>query len=86
MLPQFAIPEFDKATLDNNDPLLPCPVAVKITRTGVIGAVIARSKADSNRYLVTWFNRHFWRVERQWLDRECFELLPVDVYPTTGAA
>ena len=85
MLPQFDAPEFDKPGIENAD-LLKLPAAAKIHRTGVVAVVIAQSKADRNRYLVTWFNRHFWRVERQWLDKDCFEVFPVGVLPGKEAA
>jgi hypothetical protein len=82
MLPQFPLP---KASIEDAQ-LLPCPTAVKITRTGVIAVVIAHSKADPNRYLVTWWDTHFWTVARRWMDRESFAVIERETLLAEGAA
>lgn len=44
--------------------------------TGGIEAVIAgHSTCDCNRYEIVWFDRHFWRVCRKWVNRSCFEVV-----------
>ena len=85
--PENLCPEFDEPQ-SNNAALLPCPTAVMIDHLGVSAVVIARSTADSNCYLVTWFDTHFWRVRRRWFARERLTPLSVQTYdaPLEGAA
>lgn len=42
---------------------------------GVYGVISGLSTADCRRYQVSVFNRHFWRMEHQWVDRGRFEVI-----------
>ena len=67
------------AFIDNRLPL-GTPVTLY---TGVDGVIVRRSTCSSGRYLVTWFDRHFWVVQRKWYDRRAFT---VGELVHTGAA
>lgn len=42
---------------------------------GVEAVICAQSSNESQRYELTWFDRHFWTVRRKWYSRSCFEVV-----------
>lgn len=41
---------------------------VQLPRLNVDGVISGFNPNDSNRVRVSWFNRHFWRVDHKWVD------------------
>ena len=52
---------------------LPLATAV-VLHNGTRAVICDHATGEANRYRVTWFNRHFWRVEYRWVSRGQFVL------------
>ena len=50
-------------------------VPVCVPSQGIHGVISGRSTCDRPRWRVTYFNRHFWRVEHRWFARSQFEVV-----------
>ena len=48
---------------------------VIVEALGIVGVISGRSTCDGQRWRITWFNRHYWRVEHKWLARSQFEVI-----------
>lgn len=63
---------------------LPLSTPVRL-RSGETGVISAYNPNDSQRYQVSYLDRHFWQVRHKFYDRGCFEVIGVAA-SATGAA
>ena len=67
------MPEQNYGEIQNNR----IPLVTSVTLTNGVPAVVSgQSTCDYQRYRVSFFNRHFWRVEHRWVSRSQFEVVP----------